>query len=370
MHENGHSGIDGGPTNVVIDNVDYFGKDVVPLYKFESSTSPFACGSTGPGRAASLMFLHQGPTLRMSCMVKAQKHKAKVIRCETTKGVHFGENCACCKNVFDWWQDNRPDDPVQLLSPPPRFVADSAVKQQAWLEDQGVCGADVADQIWSEGRWWKRYSSLCRAEIDYFEDTEVPKNISLYPLVSGNAPLAEIEETDEVPPPLGASAGITGWEEVVDYQATVHGSKFSQKVTVYKAVGEPIDEVQVRDARCFPGMAIGLFRYSTNAFLDCVILYDYIEQSHNGKMSIQAFWQRKMLERAAWKRCNKKLPLACDDFPNLQAFTIAVHLFVTQLVRFLFRVYMCLFVCLFGTFERRRKSWPGGMFKPDPVTMV
>jgi hypothetical protein len=341
MHENGHSGIGDGPTNAVDDGVNYFGQAVVPVFKFERLASPFACGSTGQGRAASLMFLHQAETLRGSCISKVQKHKGvKVIRCVSSKGSHFGDKCLCCKSVHDWWTENHPDDPVELLSPPARFAADSAVKQRAWLEHQGACGGDVADAIWNENLWWNRRSSVACAVVEYCGDSEVPIHISLYPLVSGYEPLAQIEKShDPVQPCAGSHEGSgedsavnPGWEDKIDYQATVYGAKFRQKVIVYKAVGKPIDVLQDREERFFQGMGIGLFRYSTNAFIDSVILYDYIEQSHNGKMSIQAFWQRRKKEYAAWHRCHQEQPGGCENFPNLQEFTKAVHLFVTQLV--------------------------------------
>jgi hypothetical protein len=356
MHENGHCGADDGPTKAVFDGVNYFGKDVVPLYMFESSEAPFACASTGQGRPAAFMFLHQASTLRRSCISKIQKHKgAKVIRCVSSNGGHFGDKCPCCKSVYDWWTEHHPDDPVVLLSPPARFAVDAGVKERAWLEDQGACGADVGDAVWNENRWWKRDSTVARAVTDYCDDSEVPNHISLYPLVSGYEPLAQMDEQDDQSVQqfeeshewLDVDSAVNpGWEDQVDYTATVYGAKFSQKVIVYKAVGKPIDGAQCRKERRFQGMAVGLFRYAPNAFLDCVMLYDYIEQSHNGKVSIQSFWQRKKKEYAATARCNQEQHAHCEDFPSLQKFTEAIHLFVTQLVRWFLRVHLCFFLFL------------------------
>jgi hypothetical protein len=71
------------------------------------------------GRASADVFLWRGEDDE-KCLVKVQRHRELVVRCQG--GVHLGQKAACCRDVQEAWNTANPQNPAELFSKPVPFA--------------------------------------------------------------------------------------------------------------------------------------------------------------------------------------------------------------------------------------------------------
>jgi hypothetical protein len=316
--------IEGGPRDAVFANVDYYDRDIVPLYLFEVPTSGFACVTPSTGRSAAHMLLYRAASSPRPCIFKVDKNRgANVVRCMSSSG-HYGAKCPCCSEGLTWWNTTNPDRPAQLLSPSALPV--SGERPETWFPGHGEWPSTIDPGSWNQPDWWKRSGNstvtITAVAQPCYDDDLHHYEIGLYPRLSDDDTLIRHQ---------------------ADGVCTVWGAKFGKVVTVYQTVTEAHSRDSESDSdqpqapefasvTMWPGMSLGLFRYSQTDIFDSVMFYEYLRQAEVGKMTMQSFRDWKAAEYDAWKMEHADSRVDYPEFPSKQTFSKACHAFTKYLV--------------------------------------